>query len=380
VKVSAQLVHAADDRHLWAEDYERDAKDVLRLESELARAIARQIRVAVTDDEAERLKKAAPVDPVAHQLYLKGRFYWNKRMPDAYQTALRYFQQAIDRDPGYAPAYSGLADTYALLAVPPSEVAPPTEMMPKARQAAFKALELDDTLAEAHTSLAFVLAQFDWNWKEADREFERAIELNPGYASARYWYALHLAAQGRLDDALAEDRRALELDPLSLIVNTSLGRTLYFSRRFDEAVEQLRKTIEMDPAFPIAHYRLGLVYAAKGQLRDAIAEYEKLQGPAAVSLAPALTGNALGRSGDAAGARRMIARLAALSKERYVPAAHVAFIHVGLGDRDQAFAWLAKARDERSDFIRFVKVDPLFDPLRSDPRFPELVKSVGLEP
>jgi serine/threonine-protein kinase len=380
VKVTAQLIHAPTDRHLWADTYERDAKDVLRLESELARAIAREIRVTVTSDEAARLKKAAPVDPEAHQLYLKGRFHWNKRTADAYQTALRFFQQAIERDPGYALAYAGLADTYGLLAVPPSEVAPPTEMMPKARQAALKALELDDTLAEAHTSLAFVLAEFDWRWKEADREFERAIELNPGYATARQWHALNLAAQGRLDEALAEARKGVELDPLSLIINSAVGRIFSFSRRFDEAADQLRKTVEMDPSFPGAHYRLGMVYAAKGDLREAAGEYEKLQGPAAVSLAPALLGNALGRSGDTVGARRMLDKLLALSKKRYVPPAHLAFVYMGLGDRDQAFAWLEKARDERSDFVRFVKVDPLFDPLRSDPRFAELVKSVGLQP
>jgi TolB-like protein/Tfp pilus assembly protein PilF/predicted Ser/Thr protein kinase len=380
VKVSAQLVDGASDRHLWAETYERDAKDVLRLESELARAIAREIRVTVTSDEAARLKKAAPVDPEAHQLYLKGRFYWNKRRTDAYETALRYFQQAIDHDPRYASAYAGLADTYGLLAVLPSEVAPPTEMMPKARQAALKALELDDTLAEAHTSLAFVLAQFDWNSTEAGREFERAIELNPGYATARQWYGLCLAAQGRLDEAMAQTRKASELDPLSLIINNAVGRILYFSRRFDEAAEQLRKTLEMDPSFPIAHYQLGMVYAAQGRLREAITEYDKLQPPAAVSLAPALIGNALGRSGDAAGARRTLERLAALSTKRYVSPAHVAFVYMGLGDRDQSFAWLAKARDERSVFVRFIKVDPLFDPLRSDSRFAELVKSVGLVP
>jgi serine/threonine protein kinase/TolB-like protein/predicted negative regulator of RcsB-dependent stress response len=380
VKVSVQLVDGASDRHLWAETYERDTKDVLRLESELARAIAREIRVTVTSDEAARLKKAAPVDPEAHQLYLKGRFYWNKRRTDAYETALRYFQQAIDHDPRYAPAYAGLADTYGLLAVLPSEVAPPTEMMPKARQAALKALELDDTLAEAHTSLAFVLAQFDWNSTEAGREFDRAIELNPGYATARQWYGLCLAAQGRLDEAMAQTRKASELDPLSLIINNAVGRILYFSRRFDEAAEQLRKTLEMDPSFPIAHYQLGMVYAAQGRLREAITEYDNLQPPAAVSLAPALIGNALGRSGDAAGARRTLERLAALSTKRYVSPAHVAFVYMGLGDRDQSFAWLAKARDERSVFVRFIKVDPLFDPLRSDPRFAELVKSVGVQP
>jgi tetratricopeptide (TPR) repeat protein len=336
--------------------------------------------VTVTSDEAERLKKAAPVDPEAHQLYLKGRYYWNKRTAEAFDTAMRFFQQAIEKDPAYAPAYAGLADTYALLAVPPSEVLPPNQAMPKAKQAALKALEIDDTLAEAHASLALVLTEYDWNWAEAEREFERAMELNPGYATARQWHAFNLAAQGRLDEALGETRKALELDPLSLIISNSVARVLYFLRRFDEAADQVRKTVEMDPAFPNAHYRLGMVYAAKGDLRGAVGEYEKLQGAAAVSLAPALLGNALGRSGDAAGARRMLERLATLSKKKYVPAAHVALVYMGLGDKDQAFRWLEKARDERSDFLRFVKVDPLFDPLRSDARFPELVKGVGLVP
>jgi serine/threonine-protein kinase len=380
VKVTAQLVHAPSERHLWGDSYERDAKDVLRLESELARAIAREIRVTVTSDEAARLKKAAPVDPEAHQLYLKGRYYWNKRTAEAFQTAMRFFQQAIEKDPSSASAYAGLADTYALLAVPPSEVLPPNEAMPKAKQAALKALEIDDTLAEAHASLALVLTEYDWNWAEAEREFERAIELNPGDATARQWHAHNLIAQERLEEGLSESRKAVELDPLSLVINNSLGRVLYFLRRFDDAAEQLRKTVEIDPGFPIAHYRLGMVYAAQGNLRGAIGEYEKLQGAATMSPALALLGNALGRAGDTAGARRMLTRLATLSKQKYVPAAHVALVYMGLGDRDQAFAWLTKARDERSDFLRFIKVDPLFDPLRSDPRFAELVKSVGLAP
>ena len=380
VKVSAQLVDGASDRHLWAETYERDAKDVLRLESELARAIAREIRVTVTADETARLKKAAPVDPEAHQLYLKGRYYWNKRTAEAFDTAMRFFQQAIEKDPDYAPAYAGLADTYALLAGPPSEVLSPNEAMPKAKQAALKALEIDGTLAEAHASLALVLSEYDWNWAEAEREFERAIELNPGYATARQWHAHNLVVQGRLDEALTEARKAVELDPLSLVINNSLGRVLYFRRRLDEAAEQSRKAAEIDPGFLNTYYRLGMVYAAKGDFRAAVAEYEKLHGEAAVSLAPALLGNALGRSGDAAGARRMLDRLTTLSKKRYVPAAHVALVYMGLGDKDQAFRWLEKARDERSDFLRFLQVDPLFDPLRSDPRFADLVKSVGLAP
>jgi len=379
VRITAQLIHAPTDRHLWADSYERDLRDVLALQRDIAQAIAQEIKVTLTPQEQAQLAKARPVDPEAHQLYLKGRYHWNKRTAEDFKKALEYFQQAIAKDPSYPPAYAGLADTYGLLGYYAYDVLPPREAMPKAKAAALKALEIDGSFAQAHVSLAWVRQTYDWDWPAAEKEFKRAIDLNPGYATAHHWYSLHLATLGRRDEALAEAKRALELDPLSIIINHIVGLQHYWARRFDQAIEQFRKTIDMDPSFPIAHWSLGRAYAAKGMYREAIAEYEKysaLTGGSGRALAA--LGSAHARSGDRREALRVLEQLNAISKQRYVPSHQFADVSIGLGDKDQAFAWLDKVYDERSSYLTWLKVEPLFDPLRSDPRFADLVRRVGL--
>ncbi|MGH9364577.1 MAG: protein kinase domain-containing protein [Thermoanaerobaculia bacterium] len=381
VRITAQLIHAATDRHLWSESYERDLKDVLALQSEVARAVAREVKIALTPQEQARFAEARPVDPEAHQLYLKGRYYVVKNTQEAAQKALECFQQAIDKDPAYAEAYAQLANSYAFLGYTGLDVLPARETMPKAKAAVLKALELDDTLAEAHTALGLVRWAYDWDWAAAEKEFQRAIELNPGYATAHLRYGNYFCSLGRFDAAIAEDRRALELDPLSLVMNHVQGWPYHLSGRYDQAIERYRKTLEMDPNFARTHLRLGEVLAAKGLYREAIGEYEKfsaLGGGSTIALA--LIGNARALAGERREALRTLEELTAESKRSYVPSFHFAIVHMGLGDKDQAFAWLDKAYEERSQFLVDLKFIPILDPLRSDPRFADLVRRVGLPP
>jgi eukaryotic-like serine/threonine-protein kinase len=381
VRITTQLIHAATDQHLWSESYERDLKDVLALQSEVARSIAQQIKVALTPQEKARLAEARPVDPEAHQLYLKGRYYASKNTQEAVQKALEYIKQSIDRDPAYAVAYAALANTYAGLGTTGIDALPPRETMPRAKAAALKALELDDTLAEAHANLGLVRWAYDWDWPAAEKDLKRAIELNPGLAMAHLRYANYLCSLGRFDEAVVEDKRALELDPLSLIINHAQGWPYHLSRRFDQAIERYRKTLEMEPNFARTHLRLGEVYAAKGMYREAIAEYQKFSSLGGGStMAPALIGDARALAGERQGALRAIEELTAESKRRYVPSYHFAIVHAGLSDKDQAFVWLDRAYEERSQFLVDLRFEPILDPLRSDPRFADLIRRVGLPP
>jgi TolB-like protein/DNA-binding winged helix-turn-helix (wHTH) protein len=306
VRITARLIYAPTDTHLWANNFERDLRDVLRLQDDIAREVATQIKAKVTPQEQTRLAGSRPVNPEAHELYLKGRYYWNKRTPEALTKGLEYFQQAIEKDPTYAPAYAGVADSYAMLGAGDYRVLPPKEAYPKAEGAARKALELDSTLAEAHTSLAWSKMVFDWDWQGAEREFEQAIELNPGYANAHHWFALYLSAIGRHGEAIAEDRKAESLDPLSLITSSDLGKeALGPAGLYDQEMEQCRKTLEMDPNFAEAHDCLANALIDKGMYREAIAESQK-----AVDLSKnnltyiALLGNAYALAGRRGEARR----------------------------------------------------------------------------
>jgi serine/threonine-protein kinase len=375
VRITAQLVHASSDAHLWAQDYERDVRDVLSLQGEVARAIAKEIRVAVSPQEQARLVKSRPVDPEAHRLYLLGRYWWNKRSAEGFQKALQYFEQAIAKDPTFASAYAGLSDTYASLGY---YVLRPREAFPKARRAAAKALELDDTLAEAHASLGNIALDDSWNWVAAEKSFQRSIELAPGYASAHHWYSLLLSALGRLDEASAAIRRALELDPLSLIINHNVGLQLYYARRYDEAIDQYRKTLEMDSRFSVTKLMLMHAYTEKGMLREAIAQAEGISHSDAVR--KAALAYAYARAGDRPQALGLIKEVVAASERSYVAPDSVAIAYVGLGEKDEAFAWLEKAYEERTSFPQYLKPSPFFDPLRTDPRFAALLRRVGFPP
>jgi TolB-like protein/DNA-binding winged helix-turn-helix (wHTH) protein/Flp pilus assembly protein TadD len=377
VRITAQLIEASTDKHLWSESYEGDLRDTLTLQKKVASAIADQIRINLTPQEQAALKSVKAVNPEAYESYLKGRYFWNKRTADGLKAALAYFNQAIEEDPKYAQAYSGLSDTYALLGDWQYAVMPPKEAFPKAKVAALKALELDSTLGEAHNSLAFVLDGFDWDFDSAGKEFRLAIELNPGYATAHHWYAWHLSLLGRYDEAIAEMRKAENLDPLSLIINADLAELLVLAHSYDESIRQSRKTIEMDPNFALAHNQLGQAYLQKHMYDQAIAELQRavqLSGGSPTSIAN--LARAYIASGKGSEAVKLLGDLKNRSNSTYSNAAEIAMIYASLGDADQAMTWLEKGYEER--FNPGVLLRPGFDPLRSDPRFQNLVHRIGL--
>jgi TolB-like protein/DNA-binding winged helix-turn-helix (wHTH) protein/Flp pilus assembly protein TadD len=377
VHITAQLIAAPADRHLWAESYEGNLRDTLTLQKKVARAIAEQIRIEVTPQEQAVLKKATVVNPDAYNSYLKGRYFWNKRTADGLKVALTYFNQAIEEDSRYAAAQSGLADTYAPLGDWQYAVMPPKEALPKAKAAAMKALELDDGLSEAHNSLAFCLEVFDSNWEAADREFRRAIQLNPGYATAHHWYAWHLILLGRKSEAVSEMRKAENLDPLSLIINADLAELLLIAHFPDESIQRSRKTMEMDPGFALAHNQLGQAYLEKHLFVEAIAELQKavqLSGGSPTSLTN--LARAYAASNRQAEAIELLNDLKRRSASGYSNASEVAMIYAALGDKDQAMTWLEKGYEER--FNPSVLLRPGFDPIRSDSRFQNLVRRIGL--
>jgi len=377
VRITAQLIQAPADKHLWAQSYEGNLRDALALQKTVARAIAEEIRIEVTPREQAALKTAKAINPDAYEEYLKGRYFWNKRTAVGLTKALDHFNQSISKDPNYAAAYSGLADTYALLGDWQYAVMTPREALPKAKAAAMKALQLDDSLSEAHTSLAFCLDGFDWNFEAAGKEFRRAIELNPGYATAHHWYAWHLILLGRSNEAVAEMRKAANLDPLSLIINADLAELLLIAHFPDESIQQSRKTIEMDAGFAMAHNQLAQGYLQKQMRSEAITELQD-----AIRLSdgsPTCKANlarAYAASGKNAEAVGLMNGLKKRSKPGYSYNSEIATIYAALGDNDQAMAWLEKGYDER--FNPGVLLRPGFDPLRSDPRFQELLRRIGL--
>jgi tetratricopeptide (TPR) repeat protein len=320
------------------------------------------------------------VAPEVHQQYLKGRYFWNKRTEVGYVKAIEYFQEAIRSNPDYAPAYAGLADAYALLGSMTNSTLPRLEAMPRARSFAEKALVLDESLAEAHTSLAFVLMHFEHDWAAAEREFQRAIALNSSYVTAHHWYAYCLMAQTRVEEALREIRLAQGLDPLSLIINTDVAELLYCARRFDEAIRQAQKTLEMDTSFPLAHRVLGLAYEQKGMYKESVAELQvqvRLSGRADYALAELARGYVL--TGNRNEAETLLRELQALDPQNPGTSIGLAFLYAALGDKDQAFFWLEKSARERMGII-LIKVQPYFDSLRSDPRFLAIERRMGLSP
>jgi TolB-like protein/DNA-binding winged helix-turn-helix (wHTH) protein/Flp pilus assembly protein TadD len=377
VRITAQLIEASTDKHLWSQSYEGELRDTLALQNTVARAIADQIRINLTPQEQAALKNVKVVDPEAYESYLKGRYFWNKRTADGLKAALAYFNQAVEEDPKYAQAYSGLADTYALLGDWQYAVMTPKEAFPKAKAAAIKALELNSTLGEAHNSLAFVLDGFDWDFDSARKEFRRAIELNPGYATAHHWYAWHLSLLGRYDEAIAEMRKAESLDPLSLIINSDLAELLVLAHSYDESIQQSRKTIEMDPNFALAHNQLAQAYLQEHMYAEAVGELQRavqLSGGSPTCMANLARAYVL--SGSRSEAEKLLGDLKKRSNPGYSNASEIAMIYASLGDTDQAMNWLEKGYEER--FNPGVLLRPGFDPLRSDSRFQNLVHRIGL--
>jgi eukaryotic-like serine/threonine-protein kinase len=379
LSISAELVDVQNNRHLWGDRYTRKLAEILVLQEEITRQISDQLRTRLSGEEKRRLAKLYTENTEAYQLYLKGRYFWNKRTEKDLKKAIEYFEQTIAIDPTYALAYAGLADSYALFGFSLYAALSPREADQKAESAALKALEIDDTLAEAHTALGLIQFRSKWNWLKAESEVKRAIELNPNYALAYQYYALVLASMERQDEALTTIKRAQELEPVSFILNAAVARHLYWARQYDQAIEQLRKTLELDPNFMAAHFRLGLVYEQKGMYEEAIAEFRKARtisenNPFVI----AGLGHVYGLSGNRNKAQELISELKELSNRRYVSAYDMAVIYSGLGERDQAFAWLEKAYQERSGSLVYLKVEPVFDPIRSDRRFADLLQRMRL--
>jgi len=380
LSISAELVDVSDNGHIWGNQYNRKLSDLIAVQEEISREISEKLRIELTGGEQKRLTKNYTQNIEAYQLYLKGRYYWNKRTEEGVRKAIEYFQQAIDKDPNYALAYSGLADCYNSFGFSfDVGLLPPHEAIPKAKAEAAKALALNDTLAEGHTSVAYSKLLYDWDWSGSEREFRRALELDPNYVNGHHWYAHHLIAVGRTEESLAESKRSLELDPLGLIINTHLGWYYIYARQYDLAIEQLGKTLEIDPSYGLAHWYLGLALEQKGLYAEATKEFrqgmELLKGNLVVQ---ADLGHCHAVSGKRNEARAILRKLEELAKERHVSPFAIALIYIGLGEKDHAFDWLEKAYQERSDMLVYLKVDPRLDSLRAESRFSDLVRRVGL--
>ena len=376
VRVSVQLINATSDAHLWAEIYDRKLTDIFAVESDIAKTIAETLRAKLTGSEEQMMSMKPTENTEAYELYLKGRFFWNKRTGADLRKAIEYFNQAIAKDPNYALAYAGLADSYLLLSA--FGAASPSDSLPQAKAAAKRALEIDDTSAEAHTSLGQILLFYDFDFAGSTREFKRAITLNPNYATAHHWYGSGPpTCLGEFDRGIAELKRAQQLDPLSLIINADLGGAFVAARRYDEAITQLRKTIEMDPRFYFAHWNLGEALELKGQLPEAIAEYKKAAELDEDPFVLALVGQADAKLGQRDEAIKILSQLERLATKRYVANYSFAIMHMALGEKAKAIDWLERAyRDRSGPEIVGIKVDPMLDPLHGDPRFEALVQKV----
>jgi TolB-like protein/DNA-binding winged helix-turn-helix (wHTH) protein/Tfp pilus assembly protein PilF len=381
VRITAQLIQVRDQSHLWTRQYDRELSDLLSLQGEIAHEIAVEIRLTLGESQGLENLASRPA-PVAQQyeaydLYLKGQYFWNKRTSQSFQQAIDYFQQAIAKDPSYARAYAGLADSYALISGYNSSVAAKA-VMPKARAAALRATELDDSSAEAHTSLAVIAQNYDWDWSTAEREYRRAIQLNPNYATAHHWFGEFLGLQGRFDESFREFERARQLDPLSLIIAADHGAVLYYARQYDGSIAQFRAVLEMEPNFPRAYNVLG-PYAEKGMYAEAAAQMDKWgKSPGDKSWLLAWRAYFYGRSGDQSRARHALGQLQRLNQRQHLDPAPLVLANIGLGDKKEALLWLEKACADRSTALTGIKVNPVFDPLRSEPRFQELLRRVGL--
>jgi TolB-like protein/tetratricopeptide (TPR) repeat protein len=376
VRVNLELYDASE-RHLWGDSYERQASDILVLQSEVTRTVANQIQVVVTPVEENRLVAARSTNPEAYRLYLLGRFYWHKLKPEEVTKAIEYFEQAIAIDPDYALAYAGLADAHLFLHGHEA----------KGRAAAKKALEIDPLLGEAHATLGFHVSYDRWDWADAEQRFRRAIDLSPNYSYAHHWYGLHLLRVGRLDEGLRKIQRAVELDPLSIAANQALGRGFYYARRYEEAIEKLEEIIEMDPTSDFSHYLIGLAYLHMNRFEEAIEEFQQADAldtvlddePGALA-GRALAQAAMGRVGET---RKLVERIKEVGKQDkeklggYFPSYSVAQGYIALGQMDRAFEWLEKAFRERDWLMTFVGIDPAMDPLRSDPRFQSLLRRMN---
>lgn len=378
VRIAAQLIHATTDTHLWAKNYESDLRDVLSLQGDVARAIAHEVQIQLTPLEKARLAGNRPVDAEAYEAFLKGRHHWYKRGPEALKRALSYLQRAVVKDPTYALAHAGVADTYNSLGWDLYAILPPSESFPKGKEAARRALELDPNCAEAHAALGWAAAGYDWDWTLAETELQRAIELKSQYGPVHIWYSHFLRAMERTEESLRESKRALECDPIGLVLNMHMGWHYLYLREYRQAIEQLQKTLELDPSFLPARMFLGEAYEQTGEYAKAIAEFEQTvntSGRQPVYLAG--LGHAYAVSGKRDEACKTIQELNQRSTEYFVSARGIAEIYMGLGDGDQAFAWLDRAFEQRNGWLIHLRENPRYDSLRGYPRYTDLVRRMG---
>jgi len=378
LRITVQLVNVSDGYPLWSEKYERDEADIFALQDEISLAIVENLKVKLLGEEKAKIVKRYTENLEAYNLYLQGRYFWNKRTEEGFQKAIEYFKQAIEKDQLYALSYAGLADCYDVLGW--YSHLSPNEAFPRARATAMKALEIDDTLAEAHASLAAFYLWHDWDWEAAEREFKRAINLNPGYATAHHWYADCLTVVDRSNEAIAEMKRAQELDPLSLIISTDVAKEFLYARKYDQAIQQCRKTLELDPNFYRVYKYLGLAYAKKSMFEEAITVFQKAKDLSAGH--PAILGSlgyAYALSGRKREAQKMLNELEKKSKQQYISSIYFSTIYIGLGEKDRAFEWLEKAYNERSVWLIYIHRSPIYDSIRSDPRYTDLLKKMDLE-
>ncbi len=377
LSISLELIDVRDNSILWAGRYNRGIDDLASVEDEISQSVAEKLEARLTGSEPTLLRKRSKQDPEAYRLYLRGRYYWNKRTGDAVKKGLDYFKQAIEVDPAFALAYAGIADSYAMSVF--NIVISPRDGLPKARAAATQALDLDQSLAEACSSLAFVKMFYDWDWAGAEQEFHRTFELDPNYSIARQWYAMELAALGRHEEALRETERGLQIDPLSLSINATSSLLLYFVRQYDEALEQGLATVDMDPNFFASHFVSALALEQKGELEKAIAEFRAsadLSGRWPLFVAG--YGHACAVAGKLDEAKKVVAELQNTSVRKYVSSYAVAAVYAGSGDKDLTLDWLEKAHDERATWMIFLNVHPYFDFLRGESRFQNLLRKIGL--
>ncbi|KPL02268.1 MAG: hypothetical protein AMJ90_06330 [candidate division Zixibacteria bacterium SM23_73_2] len=379
LRITAQLVNVADGYHLWSGKYDRNMEDVFAIQDEISLNIVDNLKVKLLGEEKAKLMKRHTEDPDAYSLYLRGRYFWNKRTEESLRKAIQYFEQAIERDSGYALAYAGLADSYILLSE--YSILPPRDAFLKAKAAVMRALQIEETLAEAHTSLALIKTYNDWDWVGAEKEFKQAIEFNPGYATAHQWFAENLTMRGKYEQAVSESKQAKELDPLSLVIGVTSAITLFCgTRQYDGVIEECQEVLEMDPNFGGALNILGMVYRERAMYQEAIETFQKArtfdEGNTWVT---GELGHVYALSGKRSAAQKVLEELEQLSKRRYVPPDNIALVYLGLGKKKRAFEYLEKAYQDRSVGLCWLKADPIFDSLRSDSRYTALLKKIRLE-
>ena len=379
VRVTAQLIEVGNQTHVWAQSYDRDVGSILWLQADVARAVAHEIQIKLTPQAQTSLASQRPVNPEAYRLYLIGRFLWNKRTEEGLKNAIDHFQRALEIDPGYGLAYAGLADSYLML--DDWGFLPPKEAIPRGKAAAQKALEIDESLAEAHASLALACFEYDWDWPACEREYRRAIELNPNYATAHQWYFAYLFAMGRHAEAMREIQRAQQLDPLSPIISGAVADQHFYARHYEEAIRRFRNTISLFPEFAPAYQALGAACVVNGTYQEAIVAYQKLRSLSGASAAEvAALGQAYAKGGIRGYYLWELRRLREESKHRYVRAWTFALLLAGLGEKDQALSYLEKAYEDRDYLLTTLQDEPRFDPLRSDPRFQDLLRRMNFPP